>query len=128
MNESEPSLKAAIEKLVGLYLAPSRFREPIKSAIEAHNSELDETITMLKALEAQSLEGLREKINEIRSAVERESYWCEDCQKEIPRKYYPDESGFHEDHEVVPITIIAGWRQAELSKIIANSTEENIPT
>ena len=62
MSEPTPSLKDAIEKLMGLYLAPSRFREPIKSAIEAHNSELDETITMLKALEAQSLEGLRAKI------------------------------------------------------------------
>ena len=62
MSEPTPSLKDAIEKLMGLYLAPSRFREPIKSAIEAHNSELDETITMLKALEAQSLEGLRAKV------------------------------------------------------------------
>ena len=83
--------------------------------IGTESPENYELVSILNGVAA--LEGLHEKIDELRGAVERESYWCEDCQKEIPKKYYPDESGFHEDHEVVPITVIAGWRQAELTQI-----------
>ena len=50
---------------------------------------------------------------EIRKRVERESYWCEDCQHEIPKgaDYLDD---FHADHEVVRITVIEGWLATEI--------------
>ena len=83
--------------------------------ISTESPENYELVSILNGIAR--LEGLRERAEAIRGAVERESYWCEDCQKEIPKKYHPDESGFHEDHEVVPITVIAGWRQAELAEI-----------
>ena len=50
---------------------------------------------------------------EIRKRVERESYWCEDRQHEIPKgaDYLDD---LHADHEVVRITVIEGWLATEI--------------
>ena len=55
----------------------------------------------------------RTALSEIRKRIERESYWCEDCQHEIPKgaDYLDD---LHADHEVVRITIIEGWLATEI--------------
>ena len=73
---------------------------------------IEDAEQILKALEAQPAAG-RTALAEIRKRIERESYWCEDCQHEIPKgaDYLDD---LHADHEVVRITIIEGWLATEI--------------
>lgn len=76
----------------------------------------------IAALEKSDSPALKERLDEIRGAVERESYWCEDCQLEYPKKGF--EPSMHSEHEVVPITVIAGWRQKELTELCDSAATE----
>ena len=50
-----------------------------------------------------------EKIDEWRGCIEREWYWCEDCQREVTKAEAGNpEEDVHLDHEVVAITVVAG--------------------
>ena len=56
----------------------------------------------------------------MRKTLERECYWCEDCQREIPLKEQWNPLGEeHADHEVVKITVFGGWQIHILNKVIA---------
>ena len=106
------SLKDAIDEMTAhLELAeraikPSEVRK--MNYWQGHIEASRLAIRLLEALEAQPI-AEKTALAEIRKRIERESYWCEDCQHEIPKRTaegadYMDD--FHADHEVVRITVI----------------------
>ena len=57
------------------------------------------------------------ELEELRKRIERESYWCEDCQLEIAkREAFVVINQHHFYHEVVKITILAGWPLSEIDE------------
>ena len=62
----------------------------------------------------------RHLLQDLRKRVERESYWCEDCQHEIPKieQYKPEGNIDHSDHEVVRITVMEGWLASEIGEAL----------
>lgn len=101
-----PSLKEIMDEMAILYEhGTTVYKEAFKRWIEG----------LAKVSSPPAAE--RTAIAEIRKRIERESYWCEDCQHEIIKRTaegadYMDD--FHPDHEVVRITVIEGWLATEI--------------
>jgi len=72
----------------------------------------------------------RHLLEDLRKRIERESYWCEDCQQELPKdeQFLQSVGELHADHEVVRITVIEGWLASEIDSAIECPYCKGYPT
>ena len=78
-------------------------------------------VDVLEAIEAERAKrdrAMADELDELSKHVERECYWCEDCQLEVARGANQYSTDLHADHEVVRITVIEGWLATEIDSAL----------